>query len=63
MESKLMKAITALESAGFQVDRAIEEDARDAGYEVVIGAASISRLMTLNEKTGAIVIRCTPVKD
>jgi hypothetical protein len=62
LESKLLKAIKVLEEAGFRVDRAIEEDARDAGYEV-IGSDRLSKLKTLDEKTGAIVIRCTPVKD
>lgn len=61
MESKLLKAITVLEEAGFKVDRAIEEDARDAGY-AVIEAGGLSKVMTLDAKTGAILIRCTPVK-
>ncbi|MCD1654423.1 hypothetical protein K7J14_07180 [Treponema zuelzerae] len=56
-----MKAITALESAGFQVDRAIEEDGRDVGI-TVSGEVAYQHINVITAKTGAIVIRCTPVK-
>ncbi len=62
MESTLLKVITVLERAGFQVDRAIEEDARDVGL-TLSGETSCTHLRFLTEKTGAILIRCTPVED
>lgn len=62
LESKLLKAITVLEEAGFRVDRAFEEDARDAGL-TFSGEANLQHLKIITEKTGAIVIRCTPVDN
>jgi len=62
VESKLLKAIEALESAGFQVDRACEETARDVGV-VLSGETTYQHRMMITEKTGAILIRCTPEKE
>ena len=51
--SDLQKAIYALESSGFHVDRAVEEDNRDAGNK---------EEHNQHRKTGAIVLRITPIK-
>jgi hypothetical protein len=52
-KSELQKAVCALESAGFHVDRAYEEDNRDAGNIA---------LNSQEYKTGAICLRITPRK-
>jgi hypothetical protein len=53
MKSNLQKAIDALEDAGFHVDRAYEENNRDAG----------NVFQDCQEyKTGAICVRITPIK-
>ena len=51
--SNLQKAIDALEDGGFHVDRAYEEDCRDAGHPPSISA---------DRKTGAICLRITPIE-
>jgi hypothetical protein len=51
--SDLQRAIAVLEAEGFHVDRAYEEDCRDAGHPPNEHA---------NRKTGAICLRITPVE-
>jgi hypothetical protein len=53
MRTNLQKAIDALEDAGFHVDRAYEENNRDAGNST----ASVQE-----RHTGAICLRITPEK-
>jgi biotin operon repressor len=50
--SNLQRAIDALEDEGFHVDRAYEEDYRDAGNSDKYAES----------KTGAICLRITPVE-
>jgi hypothetical protein len=52
MRTDLQKAVDALEDAGFHVDRAYEENNRDAGNTAWIQ----------HNATGAICLRITPVK-
>ncbi|GHU85917.1 hypothetical protein FACS189473_5170 [Spirochaetia bacterium] len=54
MKTELQNAVDILEEAGFHVDRAYEEDQRDAG-NLNIGPQY--------QKTGAICLRITPVKE
>jgi len=52
-ESKLLKAVTLLENAGFHVDKANEENCLDVGYPSTYAG----------EKTGAICLRITPANE
>jgi hypothetical protein len=51
-KTSLQKAIEALESAGFHVDRAYEENYREAG--------SVGEYHAAHEHTGAICLRIAP---
>jgi hypothetical protein len=53
-KTNLQRAVDALEEAGFHVDRAYEEDNRDAG--------NVFNGYFQQEKTGAICLRITPEK-
>jgi hypothetical protein len=55
-KSHLRKAVEVIEEAGFHVDRAYEEDFRDAGNPTYDSAFSPKQ----NDKTGAIILRITP---
>jgi hypothetical protein len=56
-KSALQRAIEALEAAGFHVDRAYEENNRDAGNPYDPNSSGLSRHERL---TGAICLRITP---
>lgn len=53
----LRRALSALIRAGFEVDKIALEDYRDGGYEM---GTTDARTLNLFEKTGALIIRCTP---
>jgi hypothetical protein len=55
-KTDLLKAIEALENAGFHVDRAYEENNRD------VGNAQYSGYSKQEDLTGAICLRITPGK-
>jgi hypothetical protein len=56
-KSILLRAAEALEAAGFHVEKVMEEDLREAGFDPAPQSAYVS---DLGKKTGAIVIRCSP---
>lgn len=53
----LSRALNALNRAGFEVDKIALEDYGDGGYEM---GTTDARTLNLFEKTGALIIRCTP---
>lgn len=57
MESDLRRAATALEVAGFQIEKVAMEMASDRGDYFGPDGGRVE-----NIQTGAIVIRCAPVK-